>query len=77
VASPQTAYRPQNTSGGQNFLSCAKVVLGHFGSTWSILHGTSTKKHGGVKVNPSAPRLAHCFGQIGPTQPHTGDWSQL
>jgi hypothetical protein len=37
---------------GQNFLFCAKVALEYFGSTWSILHRTSTKNHGGIKVNP-------------------------
>ena len=34
------------------------------------MHRTSTKNHGGIKVNPSALWLAHGFGQIGPTQPY-------
>ena len=34
------------------------------------MHRTSTKNHGGVKVNPSALWLAHGFGHVGPTQPY-------
>jgi hypothetical protein len=46
----------KNTFWVQNFLFCAKVVLGHFGTTWGIW----------IEASPMALRALHCFGNARP-----------
>jgi hypothetical protein len=62
---------PKNTFWELNFLFCAKVVLEHFGTTWRILHRTSTKKYRQIEVSPMALWALHFFGNARPTQPYS------
>jgi hypothetical protein len=41
---------------GVNFSFFAKVVLGHFGTTWGIWHRTSTKDYRRIEASPMALR---------------------
>jgi hypothetical protein len=45
----------------KNFLFCAKVALGHFGTNWSIFHRTSAKSYRRIKVSPVSLWALHFF----------------
>jgi hypothetical protein len=71
VTSPQPAWAPKTRFEGKYFLFCAKVHLGHHGTTWNILHRASTNNYKGIGVNPPTLGRVHCSGKIGPTQPRS------
>ena len=58
----------KNTFWVKNFLF-TKVALGYFGTTWGILHRTSTKKYRRIEASPMALWALHFFGNGRPTQP--------
>jgi hypothetical protein len=62
---------PKNTFWGKTFnFYDTVVVLGHFGTTWSILHRASTKNYRRIEASPMALRDLYCYGSARPTQPH-------
>jgi hypothetical protein len=62
--------KPQKHVLGAKLFIFTKVVLGHFGTTWSVLHRTSTKNYRRIEVSPMALWALRFFGNARPTQPH-------